>query len=42
MQKLKIGFIGIGVMGKSMANNLLKVGYEVMFIRVQSKKLKVY
>lgn len=38
MQKLKIGFIGIGVMGKSMANNLLKAGYEVMvYTRTKQK-----
>lgn len=38
MQKLKIGFIGIGVMGKSMADNLLKVGYEVMvYTRTKQK-----
>ena len=29
MNKLKIGFIGTGVMGKSMALNLLKAGYQV-------------
>ncbi len=28
-EKAKIGFIGIGVMGKSMAENLLKAGYQV-------------
>lgn len=34
----KIGFIGIGVMGKSMANNLLKAGYEVMvYTRTKAK-----
>lgn len=38
MQKLKIGFIGIGVMGKSMADNLLKAGYEVMvYTRTKQK-----
>lgn len=34
----KIGFIGIGVMGKSMANNLFKAGYEVMvYTRTKAK-----
>ena len=38
MQKLKIGFIGIGVMGKSMTDNLLKAGYEVMvYTRTKQK-----
>lgn len=38
MQKLKIGFIGIGVMGKSMVDNLLKAGYEVMvYTRTKQK-----
>lgn len=38
MQKNKIGFIGIGVMGKSMADNLLKVGYDVMiYTRTKQK-----
>ncbi|WMD16864.1 2-hydroxy-3-oxopropionate reductase [Anaerostipes hadrus] len=27
--KMKIGFIGLGIMGKPMAKNLLKAGYEV-------------
>ena len=26
---MKIGFIGLGIMGKPMAKNLLKAGYEV-------------
>ena len=25
---MKIGFIGLGIMGKPMAKNLLKAGYE--------------
>lgn len=38
MQKNKIGFIGIGVMGKSMADNLLKAGYDVMiYTRTKQK-----
>ncbi len=34
----KIGFIGIGIMGKSMVRNLLKAGYEVaVYTRTKSK-----
>ena len=29
MKMMKIGFIGLGIMGKPMAHNLLKAGYEV-------------
>jgi 2-hydroxy-3-oxopropionate reductase len=28
--KLKIGYIGLGIMGKSMARNIMKAGYEVL------------
>ena len=28
-KKMKIGFIGLGIMGKPMAKNLLKAGYEL-------------
>lgn len=34
----KIGFIGIGIMGKSMVRNLMKAGYEVaVYTRTRSK-----
>ena len=34
----KIGFIGIGIMGKSMARNLMKAGYELhVFARDKAK-----
>ena len=34
----KNGFIGIGVMGKSMVRNLMKYGYEVsVYTRTKSK-----
>lgn len=37
-----IGFVGIGVMGKSMVRNLMKKGYEVsIFTRTKSKALDV-
>ena len=33
-----IGFIGVGVMGRSMVKNLLKAGYEVaIYSRTKSK-----
>ena len=36
--KKKIGFIGIGIMGKSMVRNLMKAGYEVaVYNRTKSK-----
>ena len=31
VKKNKIGFIGLGIMGKPMAINLIKKGYEVSF-----------
>lgn len=27
---MKIGFIGLGIMGKPMVKNLLKAGYEIV------------
>ena len=34
----KIGFIGVGVMGKSMVKNLIKAGHEVfVYTRTKSK-----
>ena len=34
----KIGFIGVGIMGKSMVRNLMKAGYEVaVYNRTKSK-----
>ena len=29
----KIGFIGLGIMGKPMSKNLLKAGHELVVIR---------
>lgn len=38
MQKMKIGFIGTGVMGSSMAANILKGGYELaVYTRTKEK-----
>ena len=33
---MKIGFIGLGIMGKPMAKNLLKAGFEVAGIHAQA------
>ena len=35
----KIGFIGVGIMGKSMVRNLMKAGYE-LHIYTQEQKRK--
>lgn len=38
MEKQKIGFIGLGVMGKSMASHIQKAGYQLyLYNRTQSK-----
>lgn len=38
----KIGFIGVGIMGKSMVRNLMKAGYEVfVYTRTKEKALEV-
>ena len=29
-EKLKLGYIGLGIMGKAMARNLLKAGYPLV------------
>ena len=39
MQKQKIGWIGLGVMGYSMASNLLKSDYE-LYVFTRTKKAK--
>ena len=34
----QIGFIGVGIMGKSMVRNLMKAGYELhIYARTKSK-----
>jgi 2-hydroxy-3-oxopropionate reductase len=35
----KIGFIGLGIMGKPMSKNLLKAGYEVIALDINKKNL---
>ncbi|MDD3999957.1 MAG: NAD(P)-binding domain-containing protein, partial [Bacilli bacterium] len=37
---MKIGFIGLGVMGKSMARNLKKHGFEVLIYARNPKKVQ--
>ena len=37
----KIGFIGVGIMGKSMVRNLMKAGFDCIFTREQSQRLKM-
>ena len=39
---MKVGFIGLGIMGKPMCKNLMKAGYEmvVTIIKKPSKKWK--
>lgn len=36
-ENTKIGFIGIGVMGKSMCRNLMKNGYKATIVSIWSK-----
>ena len=38
MQMNKVGFIGVGIMGKSMVRNLMKAGFELhIYARTKSK-----
>ena len=37
---MKIGFIGLGIMGKPMAKNLLKAGYDLVVFDVCSEAVK--
>ncbi len=38
----KVGFIGIGIMGKSMVRNLMKAGFEVaVYTRTREKAEEV-
>ena len=38
---MKIGFIGLGIMGKPMALNLLKAGYEVVVYDIAEKNVEI-
>lgn len=35
---MKIGFIGLGIMGKPMAKNLLKAGYTDLLVNNRDRK----
>lgn len=35
---MKVGFIGLGIMGKPMSKNLLKAGYEVVIASRNQRK----
>ena len=37
---MKIGFVGLGIMGKPMAKNLLKAGYEVVAYDIVGEALE--
>ena len=37
---MKIGFIGLGIMGKPMVRNLLKAGYEVQAYDIVEASVK--
>ena len=37
---MKIGFIGLGIMGKPMAKNLLKAGYELVVLDINKEAVK--
>jgi 2-hydroxy-3-oxopropionate reductase len=36
---MKVGFIGLGIMGKPMSKNLLKAGYSLVVATVTRKRL---
>ena len=37
---MKIGFIGLGVMGKPMAKNLVKAGYKLVVYDVKQERVE--
>ena len=37
---MKLGFIGLGIMGKPMAKNLLKAGYELNICDINEEAVK--
>lgn len=37
----KIGFIGVGIMGKSMVRNLMKAGFELHIYAAPSQRWKM-
>ncbi len=40
MEQMKIGFIGMGIMGKPMAKNLLKAGHEIVAFDLMKENLE--
>jgi 2-hydroxy-3-oxopropionate reductase len=38
---MKIGFIGLGIMGKPMSRNLLKAGYELVVMDINPDAMNV-
>ena len=40
--KMTIGFIGLGIMGKPMAKNLLKAGYNVVVYDRKESVIGIY
>ena len=41
VDEVKIGFIGLGVMGKPMVKNLLKAGYDVTVSDMHEENVKI-
>ena len=41
IKEKKIGFIGLGVMGKPMVKNLLKAGYDVTVSDMHEENVKI-
>ena len=39
---MKIGFIGLGIMGKPMCRNLLKAGYDWVVMDINSESIKEF
>ena len=39
MKTNKIGFIGLGIMGKPMAKNLIKAGYQMVIYDIKEENL---
>ena len=37
---MKLGFIGLGIMGKPMAKNLLKAGHELVVYDIETKNVE--
>ena len=42
LKETKVGWIGLGVMGSSMAKHIQDAGYSLAFIRVPKKRLRSF